>query len=232
MKKIALLAVAGLSLAVGVSGTQRVSAAESMPSSKATAAVGNLQVLTLAAGEPNSWQTISTTQLKTSNFEDLFVDVSLQSSVFTQTEVRSKNMTKDTSTAGAGVKVRVLVDGEAALPGADGVIFNDRYQELSATLQGQLDWADSNGDGNIDTIGVVDYESIELILRTISANSFNFVYPNLASGIHTVEVQVMTYSGSSAQNGTASANATALIGAGSITVEGVRMVQNNTAELQ
>lgn len=211
-------------------------ALDSMPASKAAAQVFNFNILEYSASAPSAnpdgttdWVNIMSTAIKTANQKDLFIDVSLQSSLYTRTQVKSRDMNKDTSTAQAGVQVRVLVDGVEALPGT--IVFNDRYQELSATLQGQVDLVDSDGDGVIEPgeLQTVAPEEIELLLSTISANAFNFVAPDVTSGVHQITIQARIDVGTSAQAG--SAEAEALIGAGSVTVEEVRMVKDLIVEL-
>ena len=68
------------------------------------------------------------------------------------------------------------------------------------------------------------------VLETMSANSYNFIVADLLSGNHTVEVQAMVSSDSSAQNGSASASATT--GYGSVTVEEVRMIMGEDVVLE
>ena len=82
------------------------------PSSKATAKVGDVNILDATS---LGWTTILSNDIKTANQKDLFIDVSLECGLYTQTEVKSKG-NKDTSTAEAGVMVQVLVDGAPAYP--------------------------------------------------------------------------------------------------------------------
>lgn len=224
---------AGLSLAlVGVMGFAAV-ASSSLPAAKATARVFNFNVLDAAAatGESGSsgWQPIMTTQMKTANQKDLFVDVSLQSSLYTMTHTRSKDMVWDTSNAIAGLQVRVLIDGVPAQPGT--ITFDARQQELSSRLQGEVDLVDRDGDGVIEPgeLESVDYEEIKLLLSTIGAHSFNFIAPDVASGIHTITVEAKVDVEATAQNG--SAEAKAVVGAGSVTVQQVRMVRGELIEI-
>lgn len=228
---------AGLAVVLLLGMALSAAALDSMPASKATAQVFGYNILEYSANSATAnpdtgtsgWTDIMTTALKTANQKDLFIDVSLQSSLYTKTTVKSRDMTKDTSSSRAGVKVRVLVDGNEALPGE--IVFNDRYQELSATLQGQVDLVDSDGDGYIEPgdLVVVAPEEVELLLSTISANGFNFVVPDLTSGVHQITVQAQIDVGAAAQAG--SAEAQALIGAGSVTVEEVRMIKDLVVEL-
>jgi hypothetical protein len=194
-------------------------------SAKATAKVGNVNVLNQTSF---GWTTILSNTIKTANQKDLFIDVSLETGLYTQTKVRS-NGNKDTSSADATIKVQVLVDGVPAYPGD--VVFDQRSQTLSATLGGILgSCTDSNGDGDIDLNEcTLTPEEIELILDTMAAHSFNFIMDDLRPGEHSVEVQAMISTSSSSGAGSASANAT--IGNGSVTVEEVRLIKGEDIEL-
>lgn len=205
-------------------------AAEGYPSAKATCKVANITLIDGSTQE--DWTTLLSNQIKTANQKDLFVDVSFECGLYTQTLVRSKGGVKDTSTAEAIIKVRVLIDGVPAYPGE--VVFSKRMQELSATLQGiisgdALVLVDTDGDGIPDAIQINEElltpEEIELVLDTMVANSFNFVLNDLSSGVHTIEVQAKIDTATTVQEGTASATAT--IGKGTVTVEEVRLIKND-----
>jgi hypothetical protein len=123
----------------------------------------------------------------------------------------------------------VLVDGAEAAPGV--VTFCKRTQELSATLQGLIDGCLSVDDlGNV----ILDEEcllpeEIELLLDTMSANTFNFLNADAGVGPHNIEVQARIDLGSSAQEGSAEARAT--LGKGSLTVEEVRLIQGEDIDM-
>ena len=210
-------------LAVGLLGLACTSALAQ--SAKATAKVGNVNVLNQTSF---GWTTILSNTIKTANQKDLFIDVSLETGLYTQTKVRS-NGNKDTSSADATIKVQVLVDGVPAYPGD--VVFDRRSQTLSATLGGILEnCVDSNGDGDIDLNDcTLAPEEIELILDTMAAHSFNFIMDDLSPGEHAVEVQAMISTSGSSGAGSASSNAT--IGNGSVTVEEVRLIKDEDIEL-
>jgi hypothetical protein len=212
-----------LVLAVGFLGLASTSALAQ--SAKATAKVGNVNVLNQTT---LGWTTILSNTIKTANQKDLLIDVSLETGLYTQTKVRS-NGNKDTSSAEATIKVQVLVDGVPAYPGD--VVFDRRNQTLSATLGGILEnCTDSNGDGDIDLNDcTLAPEEIELILDTMAAHSFNFIMDDLGPGEHAVEVQAMISTSSSSGAGSASANAT--IGNGSVTVEEVRLIKGEDIQL-
>jgi len=109
------------------------------------------------------------------------------------------------------------------------VIYDKRAQTLSAKLGGILETcADSNADGIIDVMTECTFqpEEIEFILDTMAAHHFNFVAANVAPGSHTVEVWAKIETLSSSQAGLAEAKA--LVGKGSLTVEEVKAT--NTPE--
>jgi hypothetical protein len=202
-----------------------VFAGDSQPASKAAANVVNYNILEYEDA-PAEWTTILSTSLKTAQQKDLLIDVSLECGLYTFTKVKSKDMTVDTANAMASIMVQVLVDGVPIYPSQ--VHFAKRTQELSAKLQGQLALVDSDGDGIVDfnELVVIDYEEISLLLETLNANSFNFVCMNLDSGVHTIEVQAKIEMDTLAQMGEAEAKA--MIGRGTVVVEEVRMIKDDS----
>ena len=225
MKKLIVIGLA-LVLALTLSAGA-VLAGDSQPASKATAKVGNIAVIDSTEMD---WTTILTQDIRTPNGKGRFIDVSLQWALYTLTHVKSKGGNKDTSTAEATITVRVLVDGTSAEPGE--VVFSRRYQELSAIFQGLLEGAlsvDPDTGNIIIDEELLEPEEIELILDTMDAHAFNFIIDDLTSGVHTVEVQAMIETNTTAQEGTASAMAT--IGKGSVTIELVRMIKGEDIEL-
>ena len=220
MRKSLLIALATAALAALVLGGVSY-AVDSQPASKATAKVSALTLIQ-STGQDTGWTTILSQNLRTANAKDLFIDASLECGLFTRTLVRSKDGVSDTSKAQAGVEVRVLVDGVAADPG--GVTFCKRTQELTATFAGILDCTDLNGDGIISFDECTTTpEELDLVLDTLNASSFNFVYDDLTSGVHRIDVQAKIDTDTAWQQGAAEAKA--LVGKGSVTVEEVRMIK-------
>lgn len=222
------LVLAG-ALALAASSSQPVVAAgENLASAKATAQVGDIGLvsgpLTSGASE-GEWTTVMSSRLKTSNMKDLFVDVSLETSLFTETNVKSKGGTRDTSTSQGQIEVQVLVDGQPAHPGV--VVFDRRVQTLTAVFQGIL--TDSiildptTGLITID-LDTVEPEEVGLLLDTMQAGSFNFIAQDVSSGIHTIEVQARIDLGVTVQAGDAVAKAA--VGKGSVTVEEIRLIKD------
>ena len=199
-----------------------VASAQSQPSSKVTAEVSTITILEPTEGDTD-WTTILSNNLRTPNQKDLFVDVSLECGLYTDTLVKSAG-SKDTAKAEAGVYVQVLVDDIPMYPGE--VVFCRRTQTLTALFGGIMEsCTDLNGDGTI-TYDECTWtpEELELVLDTMNANSFNFVLDDLTAGVHTVAVQARISTVEEAGAGAADAKAT--IGKGAVTVESVRMIRN------
>ena len=219
-----LAAVAAL--AIGNSPA-RATSLQGTPSAKATAAISETHLVAATTGA--GWDTILSNTLHTANKKDLFVDLSLEAGLMTRTVSSSRGGSKDTSLAKAEVRVRCMIDGELAYPGE--IILNSRTQVLSATLDGLISSCfiiDDNGDVVLDE-DCVEPEEIELILSTMSAHSYNFIYPDCDSGVHTFEIQSRVVTETEVQQGQASA--LAMVGKGSVTVEAVRMANDEIIEL-
>lgn len=193
--------------------------------SKAAANVSSVGLYSDQSGT-HSWDPVLDAQIHTANQKDLLIGVSLETALYTNTAVKSSGGVKDTSNATAGIKIRVLVDGVDAAPGE--VVFDKRSQTLSATLGGYFaNCVDANGDGITDVMTECDLlpEEIELILDTMAAHHFNFIYADLPAGDHYIDVVTEITSETSSQNGSATAYGT--IGKGSLTVEEIRATNNN-----
>lgn len=212
------------------------------------------QTNTGTASDVDGWATVLRSQLKTANQKDLFINPSLQCGIVTDTTVKSLNGSLDSSEARGTIRVRVKVtapDGSytfavpndtgvdaANMPNTDGLVYCDRIQKLVAKFSGltckaaPYEFTDNNNDGIDDVVdGSVTCatpEELQLILKTLNVNSFNFLAPNVSSGVHTIDVQAKTSAdvGVVSDNGSM-AGAEAFIGAGSVTVEEVRMIKGN-----
>lgn len=183
----------------------------------------------------NGSAVVMDTMIHTANKKELLIGVSLETGLYTQTEVKGKNGEKDTASAMAGIEVTVYVDGVPAEPGT--ITFNQREQELTAVLGGVIESCtfdtDQDGDGTTDdslTVVIEDDcvvtdEEIELIQSTMSAHHFNFVAPDLYAGDHVITVEAAIATDSS--SGSGSANATGLVGKGSLTVETVQAINQD-----
>ena len=199
----------------------------SQPSSKVTAKTANITLLPKTQGD-GAWQTLLSNTIKTANQKDLFISASFEVGLFTQTLVSSKNRISDSTTATANVQVRVLLDGSVVQPGQ--VVYGRRTQTLTATLEGAIANCLSlvtNLDGSVSIVvdpNCVTPETIELILDSMDAASFNFVAVDVPQGVHTIAVQARIDTTGSAQTGSFEAMGT--VGKGAMTVESVRLIKD------
>lgn len=243
------IVLAGSAAAIVMLATAMPAAAQGTPSAKATFAYSTLIALpacntTDAAGcggtSDTGWRSILKQQIKMANQKDLFFGASLQCGIVTDTTVKSLNGSLDSAEARATIRVRVKltapdgtvsyaepssgVDATNTPTGANsGVVFCDRIQTLRAKFSGLNCTVDANG-----VVTCSDPEELQLILKTLNANAFNFVAANRGSGVHTIEVQARSSAATSATgiNGSLG-NSSAFIGAGSVAVESVRMIRGN-----
>jgi len=226
LQRTAGFALAGIGALV-LAAPSSLAVVPGTPSAKATAAISQTQLL--AATKNVGWSTILSNTIHTASQKDLFCNVSIETGLMTSTTSSSKNGHGDTSTAKAEVTVRCLVDGKVAYPGE--IVFGSRMQELTATLEGIIGSCfrvDSNGNVILDE-NCVNPEEIKLVLSTMEANSFNYIYPNCTAGTHTLQVQAKISTDTTVQSG--SASAFAFVGKGSATMEEVRMANNEVIEL-
>jgi hypothetical protein len=196
-----------------------------------------------SANYTGNWTTILTQNIKTPNQKDLIIDVSLETGLYTRTHVKSKRSYEgdpdwDSSTAHANVMVRVCVDGNYATVGVGeeqeagvafprAVTFNEREQTLSAKFMGifTAECIEVDPDTGAVTLNYtcLEPEELELILDTMSANSFNFVVADLTPGNHVITVEAKIEANGAAEEG--KFEAMAMVGQGSVTIELVRMVK-------
>ena len=189
------------------------------------------------------WVTLFTQDIKTPTGKDLFINVSLECGLTTDTTVMSKALARAVAEAEAVVEVRVLL-GTVAVPvnGNDpadtDITFARRNQKLIAQFAGDISGAiivdPDTGAVTIDW-ALVEPEMLQLILDTMQANSFNFVVPDLRADTHTVKVQAkLSYLATGNEvideelglmaEGIAAARA--YLGNGAVTVEVVRMIKD------
>jgi len=195
------------------------------------------------------WKTLFEQDIKTPTGKDLFITVSLECGLTTDTTVMSRALAKAVAEAEAVVEVRVLVDGDPVPvngnvdgegnpdPDTD-ITFARRNQKLIAQFAGDFSGCMTTEEDGSVTVDwdCVEPETLQLILDTMQANSFNFVVPDLLAGTHPVEIQAkLSYLatgnevideelGILAAEGKAAARA--YLGNGSATVEVVRMIKD------
>lgn len=212
MKKLTALAAALVAL--------MASTAFAGPASKFAAQVSSIALVDRTQ-TTDGWSKVLETTIKTPNQKDLLIGASFETGLYTQTKVSSKLGTSDTSNATATLTIKIEVDGVPAQPGV--VTYDKRSQTLSATLGGIIESCqdlDLNGIIDVATECTVTDEEIELILDTLAAHHFNFVVANLTPGEHQVKAYAKIETSTASQSG--SAEAKALVGKGSLTVEEVK----------
>lgn len=170
------------------------------PSAKFAAAWNDdIQIIDESSGDGLS---VLSTKIKTSNKKELLIGVSLQTGLYTKTALRHlKDLILNSARADASIVINVEVDDEPALPGP--VVFDQRSQELSALLGGAIESCqdigtftddDDTNDGTPDGVITVKdecqvtEEQIALTLDTTAAHHFNFIMPDVDSGMHEVTV--------------------------------------------
>jgi len=194
---------------------------------------------------PNTtgWVNILRTYIKTPNDKELALGVSLQCGIVTDTTVRSKGGELDSSAAQARIRVRVKITPPGGadpiyaepnngayltdilpVPAEDarGITYCDRYQKLEAKFAGLNCTADDAG-----VVTCTDPEELRLILKTLNAHHFNFLYANANPGVQKIEVQAQAEAGV-VLGGTmlGAAGAEAFAGAGALSVETIRLVKD------
>lgn len=233
---IGLISILAIVLAFGNAFAQ-------MPSAKGSAAITGLTLIE-ATAETHSWDPVLSTFIKVPQQKELVFDVALQCGLFTSTHVKSKGGKTDTSTATVSIDVHVKLepvidvdhDGIPILgapfyahPGGEnnGVTYAKRTQDLMAKFGGIYTCEDLDGNGMITLDEcVVTEEELRLILDTLNANAFNFIAPDLEQGEYKVTVEAEIKTDTDSQAG--SAEAWGLVGMGSMVVDEVRFIKNDS----
>ena len=149
---------------------------------------------------------------------------SLEDALYTDTS-NSGGGSKSSSTAAGSIVVTPVVTG-GGCPAAgcpvypSSVTFAARSQTLTANL------GSCTVTGGTTTLTCTDTDTIDLLLSTTSANSFNFLVPSMGEGVYTVTFSVViTTSATSSDSLSAGATAMAAVDASSL---GVLTVQTQT----
>lgn len=161
--------------------------------------------------------------------KSLMLTGSLEDALYTDTS-NNGGGNKSNSTATGSIVVTPVVTGPGCPSAADGgcsvypnqVTFAKREQSLTANL-GSCTVTSSGTYADTDTC--TDTDTIDLLLSTMSANSFNFIVPNLQEGVYNVALNVNVTASASSNSVSTGATAKAGIDAGSL---GVLTVQTQT----
>jgi len=189
---------------------------------------------------PDNFATIMSSTIKVSNSQSLFVSPSLVTGLYTQTKVKSSpGGGQSSATASGGVYLRAIVTNQAtgavtiAYPVAScaagilgcqadqngnfGVTLDARVQQLTQDISNcVVTVGSSTGSCTFDL-------TTDLLLKTTSAHTFNFIFPSVGVGTYTVAVQAAV-NADAITSGLATAVGGAAYGLGSLTVESVRLV--------
>lgn len=188
--------------------------------------------------------TVMSAPVKVSNSQSLFVSPSLVTGLYTETLVKTRTGSTSTAEAMGGVYLRAVLTTDAAgtnvvaiaapvgacedgilgcqKVGNDyGVVLNSRVQRLTQTLS---ECVVDVTVGGVSGSGTCTFDStIDLLLKTTSAHTFNFIFPNVGQGTYYVHVQAALDSGAT-YVGSGTAVGSAAFGLGSMTIESVRLV--------
>jgi hypothetical protein len=190
---------------------------------------------------PDNFATIMSSTIKVSNSQSLFVSPSLVTGLYTQTKTKSSPGSGPSSaTAAGGVFLRAIITNQSTgvtqigFPGAVcnpdilgchadvngnfGVTLDSRVQTLTQEISNCIVTVGT-------TTGTCTFDlTTDLVLKTTSAHTFNFIFPSVGQGTYTVQIQAAVNS-SAITTGSASSVGAAAYGLGSVTVESVRLVK-------
>lgn len=190
--------------------------------------------------EADNFIPIMSAPMKVSNSQSIFVSPSLVTGLYTNTTTKTHTGSTSTSVAAGSVYMRAVLKDpntgavleiadpvaictndilgcQASSSGDFGVTLDSRVQTLSQTLSACVVTVDTGA------AGTCSFDStIQLILQTTSAHTFNFIFPNVGVGNYNVVIEVAVNSGATTTSGTAVG--AAAFGLGSMTVESVRLV--------
>lgn len=192
---------------------------------------------------PDNFVPVMTSTMKVSNSQSIFVSPSLVTGLYTNTTTKTHTGSTSTAMAAGGVYLRAVLrdpNTGAVVQVADpiaacsdailgcvqdasnhyGVVLDSRVQTLTQTLSSCVVTVAGTAGGscNFDS-------TLQLVLDTTSAHTFNFIFPNVGVGTYTISVEAaVNTSATSSIGGTAIAGAA--YGLGSMTAESVRLVHN------
>lgn len=188
------------------------------------------------------WIEIMQKNVKLSNSQSLFVSPSLVTGLYTRTRTKTQDGSTSTAEAMGAVYLRAALipaDGSATIIAAPlnlctlvpapfgcslqsdfwGVVLDSRIQTLTQDITECTVLVDGD-EGACDFTSTIDF-----ILNTASAHTFNFIFPNVGQGTYTLKIYAAVGSDASVI-GSGSAVGAAAFGLGSVTAESVRLVHD------
>jgi len=231
-------ATAAISTAVGCTSTGVTTIGDTLPVTCHEIFLGTSVSVTA-----DNFAQIMATTMKVSNSQSIFVSPSLVTGLYTNTKTKTSSGSSSTATAEGAVFLRAVLRDpntgavvQIADPIADcadqilgcvkdthgsyGVVLDSRVQTLSQTLSACVVTVlgTAGGSCNFDS-------TLQLILQTTSAHSFNFIFPNVGVGTYKISIEAAVNT-SATVSGSGTAIAGAAYGLGSLTAESVRMVHD------
>jgi len=156
----------------------------------------------------------ATIKMPGSRSKYLWISASLETALWTQTGVTGGTGKIQTSTATGSIVVTPEVrapNGALMHVWPPSVTFDERTQQLAANLSGCLTNLDPTT--GLPLVTCTDSESVNLLLSTMSAHSYNFLVENQGTGTYTVKLKI---------GATATANSTSIVAPATVKV-GVRV---------
>jgi hypothetical protein len=228
-------ATAAINTAVGCTIAAQTTIGDTLPASCHDIFTGAAVGVT-----PDNFASIMSATIKVSNSQSLFVSPSLVTGLYTRTKTRTTTGSTSSASAMGGVYLRAVVTnvangqvqtgypvasctsdilGCSLVGGKYGVTLDSRVQTLTQDLSNCL-----------VTVGLLTgtctfTQTTDLILKTTSAHTFNFIFPSVGVGTYKVDIQAAVNANASV-SGTATAIGAAAYGLGSLTVESVRLVHD------
>ena len=191
---------------------------------------------------PDNFATIMSSTIKVSNSQSLFVSPSLVTGLYTRTKVKTSPGTTSSATAEGGVFLRAIATNQATnvvtvgypvaacnpdilgchadTNGNFGVTLDARVQTLTQSISDCIVSV-----AGVTVAGCTFDLTTDLILKTTSAHTFNFIFPSVGVGTYNVEIQAAVNAGA-LTSGLATSVGAAAYGLGSVTVESVRLVHD------
>jgi hypothetical protein len=169
--------------------------------------------------------------IKMPNGKGLLIGGSLESSILTDTLTSGNGKTNTASATGSVIITPIVCGSNLTLAQCEAettspvpvypsqVTYNEREQTLTTTLSGCLTTVVSG----VVTTTCTTPESIDLLLSTMSANSFNFVAPSVGSDVYTVVLQIKVSGTNTAGSLTTGSSVQVGVGVGSLTAQIVQV---------
>ena len=169
--------------------------------------------------------------IKMPNGKGLLIGGSLESSILTDTLTSGNGKSNTASATGSVIVTPIVCGSNMSLAQCEAqttspvpvypsqVTYDERVQTLTTTLSGCV----TTSVGGVPTTNCTTPESIDLLLSTMSANSFNFVAPSIGSDVYTVVLQIKVSGTNTAGSLTTGSSVQVGVGVGSLTAQIVQV---------